>query len=435
MSSCEYCKTTFQSKYSLKTHLTTNKACLKIRGVEMNNQWQCKACLIIFPFNSQLLAHHEICKDFIKKEYYERIDKLINENRILEDQLNQQKICYEEQLNKQKFYHEEMLNEQKIYYKDRLNEQKIYYETHISLKDEKYESLLERLILHDKSINKDDFIEKKEYKQPTYTDKFDIKEYKFGDSNVSIRSDGVINATELCKAGGKKFNDYIRLKTTQEYIKVIENTSGISLFELINVDIEKNNDDTWVHSKVGYHLAKWISPDFNLQITTILDEIKISYQKQLTTLTQKYQQLLVKHNSSLKKHHYIKFKETDPCFYIIESGLSCSGPRYKFGIAGTDQINNIDDRLMNHRTLWPELKVKCIVFIKDVVMIEKSFKMMYEKEISINGHEIIEGVALEDMIERLNKLFEMLCVKGYHYMSDDKLKEYNDYVDTTIKSK
>ena len=413
MSSCDYCKTILKSKYSLKTHLVTNKACLKIRGVDMPNKWQCSACSIILAFNSQLLAHQDICKDFIKKGYDDKIDKLRNEISLLEDQLN----------------------EQKIYYKDRLNDQKIYYETHISLKDEKYESLLERLILHDKSINKDDFIEKKEYKQPTYTDKFDIKEYKFGDSNVSIRSDGVINATELCKAGGKKFNDYIRLKTTQEYIKVIENTSGISLFELINVDIEKNNDDTWVHSKVGYHLAKWISPDFNLQITTILDEIKISYQKQLTTLTQKYQQLLVKHNSSLKKHHYIKFKETDPCFYIIESGLSCSGPRYKFGIAGTDQINNIDDRLMNHRTLWPELKVKCIVFIKDVVMIEKSFKMMYEKEISINGHEIIEGVALEDMIERLNKLFEMLCVKGYHYMSDDKLKEYNDYVDTTIKSK
>ena len=86
MSSCKHCNTTFQSKYSLKTHLTTNKACLKIRGLSMENKWQCKACLIIFPFNSQLLAHQEICKDFIKKEYDEKIDKLSKECKKLEEE-------------------------------------------------------------------------------------------------------------------------------------------------------------------------------------------------------------------------------------------------------------------------------------------------------------------------------------------------------------
>jgi hypothetical protein len=73
--------------------------------------------------------------------------------------------------------------------------------------------------------------------------------------------------------------------------------------------------------------------------------------------------------------------------------------------------------------------------MKEVSVIEKTFKMMYEKEINPNGHEIIEGVLLVNMIERLKKLFDLLCIKDYHIMSEEKLKEYNDYVDTTIKTK
>ena len=57
------------------------------------------------------------------------------------------------------------------------------------------------------------------------------------------------------------------------------------------------------------------------------------------------------------------------------------------------------------------------------------------KEINPNGHEIIEGVTFDDMISRIEKLFDILCIKEYHVMTEDKLKEYNDYVDTTVKVK
>jgi hypothetical protein len=42
--------------------------------------------LIIFPFNSQLLSHQEICKDFIKKEYDEKLNKLNEECKRLEEE-------------------------------------------------------------------------------------------------------------------------------------------------------------------------------------------------------------------------------------------------------------------------------------------------------------------------------------------------------------
>ena len=61
--------------------------------------------------------------------------------------------------------------------------------------------------------------------------------------------------------------------------------------------------------------------------------------------------------------------------------------------------------------------------------------MIYEKEINPNGHEIIQGIKLEDIIDSLKKLFNILNIKEYNVISYEKLKEYNDYVDTTIKPK
>lgn len=105
-----------------------------------------------------------------------------------------------------------------------------------------------------------------------------IKEYKFGSTDfmVPIRADGMINATALCKAGGKKLNDYTRLKTTQEYLKALENNTGIPVLDLIISDTGGNHEGTWIHRKVGYHIAQWISPDFAVKVSNILDELFIT---------------------------------------------------------------------------------------------------------------------------------------------------------------
>ena len=86
----------------------------------------------------------------------------------------------------------------------------------------------------------------------------------------------MINATALCKAGNKKFNDYFRLHTTKDYVNAIESNTGIPVLELIKSDIGGNHSGTWVHRKVGYHLAQWISPQFAVQVSNILDELFIT---------------------------------------------------------------------------------------------------------------------------------------------------------------
>ena len=300
------------------------------------------------------------------------------------------------------------------------------------------------------------------------TDPFhiNIAEYNLGNNLVvPIRSDGMLNATALCKAGNKLIGHYLENRNTKEFLTILESNIGIPILDLIKADIGGNHSGTWVHRKIGYHLAQWISPEFSVKVSTILDELFIngkielgketpvhelestyqhkikSLQLQLEQKSDEHKSLLIKHNSSLKNHRYVKFKEKGPCFYIIEQGIPCeckyNMSRKKFGIAGLSKEDNqdtIDDRLRSHRTNWPQLKVNYIIFIKEVDVIEQSIKRIYEKEINPNGHEIIEGVSTENIINRINKLIDVLGIKDYRIVSEDKLKQYNDYVVTTVKT-
>jgi len=44
---CEYCKLVLKSNYNLKSHLKNNKACLKVRGLEMVSKFTCKDCNLL----------------------------------------------------------------------------------------------------------------------------------------------------------------------------------------------------------------------------------------------------------------------------------------------------------------------------------------------------------------------------------------------------
>ncbi len=94
--------------------------------------------------------------------------------------------------------------------------------------------------------------------------------------NIGIRSDGYINATQLCKAGGKEFKHYKENKQTQDYLHVLSSVVGIPSTELIDIKQGGVNQGTYVHRKVGYHLSQWISPSFAVQVSNILDNLFIT---------------------------------------------------------------------------------------------------------------------------------------------------------------
>jgi hypothetical protein len=81
--------------------------------------------------------------------------------------------------------------------------------------------------------------------------------------------DGYVNATAMCKAGGKLFNDYSRLKTTPAFLDALSGSTGIPVDLLVATIITGPNDlrGTWVHPQVAISLAQWISPVFAVRVT------------------------------------------------------------------------------------------------------------------------------------------------------------------------
>ncbi|MCW2309739.1 KilA-N domain-containing protein [Rhodobium gokarnense] len=83
--------------------------------------------------------------------------------------------------------------------------------------------------------------------------------------------DGYLNATAMCKAAGKKFNDYARLDATSGFMSALSAEAGIPVSKLIqSVKGGSGPQGTWVHPKVAIHLAQWLSPEFAVWCTNVL---------------------------------------------------------------------------------------------------------------------------------------------------------------------
>lgn len=84
--------------------------------------------------------------------------------------------------------------------------------------------------------------------------------------------DGYVNATAMCKAAGKLWNDYYRLSTTQPFLDELSVIAGVARNDLVQSFRGGNRNSphlmgTWVHPQVAIHLAQWLSPKFSALVT------------------------------------------------------------------------------------------------------------------------------------------------------------------------
>ena len=111
----------------------------------------------------------------------------------------------------------------------------------------------------------------------------EIKQYKLKLSNnsevlIPIRGDGMVNATLLCKAGGKKYSNWIQNKGVQDIVNELERSLGISR-DLIITTISTGKNEfrgTWIHPDLAIQLAQWISPKFAIQVSRWTRELFIT---------------------------------------------------------------------------------------------------------------------------------------------------------------
>lgn len=81
--------------------------------------------------------------------------------------------------------------------------------------------------------------------------------------------DGYINASAMCKASNKRFNNYVRNDNTIEFIEELARSTRIRADLLIQTITTGRNEfrGTWVHPRVAVHLAQWASPKFAVLVS------------------------------------------------------------------------------------------------------------------------------------------------------------------------
>ena len=75
-------------------------------------------------------------------------------------------------------------------------------------------------------------------------------------------TDGYVNATAMCKANGKRWNDYWCTDRATEYLEALATETGIPVYRLCHSLRGGPQQGTWVHSRVAVDLARWLSAPF-----------------------------------------------------------------------------------------------------------------------------------------------------------------------------
>ena len=85
----------------------------------------------------------------------------------------------------------------------------------------------------------------------------------------------MVNATQMCRAAGKLFGNYRRLDSTEDFLQELSSNIHICIFELVKCN-PGHNGGTWVDWRVALHLAQWLSPAVQVQVTGWIGELMLT---------------------------------------------------------------------------------------------------------------------------------------------------------------
>jgi len=278
---------------------------------------------------------------------------------------------------------------------------------------------------------------------------------------IPMREDGMINATMLCKAHGKKLlSDYNRNKQTKEYLEELSINMRIPILELFVTTVGGNHSGTWVHRKVAIHLAQWLSPSFAVQVSNWLDELlttgsvqlgneksseelenkfkeridQLTQEKDLleqvvetkekdiktlqTDLLQEQKDVISTKKSLMKTQfkfsHRHKFREAS-CVYILQDP-DCKYNKFKIGLT-----TDINQRLANDRTMIPNIKVRHIMYTDHCELFEKAIKVRCKDTLELPSHEWVFE-SLDNLIKIYNEIDKS---NGFSSIIETDLWRYN----------
>jgi hypothetical protein len=195
-------------------------------------------------------------------------------------------------------------------------------------------------------------------------------------NNITIEarsSDNFINATQLCKAGVKKFSHWISLDSTKELIKELEQSldADIPTCKTLIYTSKSKYKGSWIHPDLAVQLAQWISPKFAIQVSRWIrelmltgsvsvdskktDEELLKLQNELkqkeTALQEKTAELEKSKQKMIRLNDFItstKELKKDEIFYIATTDLYARNNRFEYG--GVSSGKDLQGRLNAYNT-------------------------------------------------------------------------------------
>ena len=290
--------------------------------------------------------------------------------------------------------------------------------------------------------------------------------------------DAFVNATAICKASGKRFNNWYRSEQTQELISALEAKTRISALALIEVR-KGGNDKTlrgsWIHPDLAIHLAMWASPGFAIQVShwtreLLLigkvelgqekdsDDLELSWKEKAATLEQSFgsqiaqlrvsntelteevQELRKFKSSHERTHRYVKFDLTQSAYYAFTYGKLAEGSRLskmvKCGIASKSKPQPVNSRISCHRTTYPCLKIEFIIGAPHIYLLqlESFMKLKFGYALNPSNHEVFDSVPPATLKHAAITTFELLCPGQYTVVDQGQIDAYNEDAETTFRT-
>lgn len=104
----------------------------------------------------------------------------------------------------------------------------------------------------------------------------------------------MVSATQMAKPFGKLVGDWLRLKSTEEFVNALSSDMQIPISALIKVVKGGNAEQgTWLHEDVALEFARWLSPKFAIWCNRRIKELLTKGTTSIAQLSRKELALMV----------------------------------------------------------------------------------------------------------------------------------------------
>ena len=186
------------------------------------------------------------------------------------------------------------------------------------------------------------------------------------------KTDGYINATQLCKAGNKLFGHWYTLESTKKLISSLESNIGIPILNLVEKNIGGNHSSTWVHPDLAIQLAQWLSPEFALQVSHWIRTLFVKGKVEVNIKLLKEQENIIKTCKSRIKHLEDRILKRQPrpkydnskfVVYLATNKKSMKDRLYTVGLA-----RDLSERISNYNKMEDHFPIYYKAFMDEEQM-------------------------------------------------------------------